>query len=122
MGADGGCKITPVSYIRNDWKKIKYSLISTLENELNTAVSDSFNDRWTRDNHPTYIETIKQWPDSVRFKTNVAIWEYLRIFPSCDCPYLFQGKYIVTAHGTNINELHRTLSECLPGDEIETWT
>ena len=123
MGNDGGVKITPISYIRNDWKKIKYALLADLKNELNTAVSDSFDHECIRDEHPKHISKIKSWPDNVRFKTNDYIHKLLDdSFHSRDCPYIFQGKYIVTAYGNYVTEMMCTLSYHLPGEDIETWT
>lgn len=122
MGADGGCKISKVKDIKKNWKKIKHGLINELERELNMATSDSFNDKWTREHHPTYIKAVKGWPNQVLFKSNQEICDYLKLFPSCDCPYLFDEKYIVTAEGDNICDLHDTMTMYLPGESIETWT
>lgn len=115
MGADGGIKITSVDDIKKDWINIKTQLISRFEGNLKHCGS------WEIKYIEEYIEKSKNLPDDINNLTGddiVIMFGYLR---SCNCPYHFNG-YIITGEGDNVADQMNTLSSCLDGEYIETWT
>lgn len=115
MGADGGIKISSVDDIKKDWTNIKTQLISRFEGSLNYCGS------WELKYIEKYINKSKELPDDINNFTGddiVNLFGYLR---SCDCPYHFNG-CIITGEGDNVADQMNTLSDCLKGTSIETWT
>ena len=115
MGADGGIKITSVNDIKKDWINIKAQLISRFEGSLKNCGS------WELKSFEEYLEKTKNTPDNINNLSGDDIETMLSYLRSCDCPYHFNG-YIITGEGDNVADHMNTLSDCLKGTSIETWT
>lgn len=116
MGADGGIQITKISNIRKNWSKIKTTLTRSFENDLSRCSDYEFNF------YTKLVEKSKELPDSIEGLTADEIKELLMRYESCDCPYLLGNTYLITAIGDYVEDQMNTLSYCLDGIRIETWT
>lgn len=61
-------------------------------------------------------------PDSIINMNNQELINFLRSFTrQYDTPYLFENT-VTFADGTNIDEISNAISDCFPGDYIQTWS
>ena len=115
MGADGGIKITKVSEIKTNWKQIKKNLIKWFEEDLSRC------DNWEKKFLQEYLDKSKLLPDDIKTLSGDEVCKLFKYLSSCDCPYLYEDA-IITAEGDNVASQMETLSMCLNGISIETWT
>jgi len=115
MGADAGIRITSVDEIKKDWVNIKTQLLSKFEGSLKDCGS------WELKYIQECIEQTKKLPDNINNLNGDDISNMFGYLRSCDCPYHFNG-FIITGEGDNVAEQMNTLSNCLNGEYIETWT
>ncbi len=115
MGADGGIKISKVSEIKENWKTIREALIRALENNLQYC--DKHELRYAKE---AWFES-ENLPKNIDKFTGDDIVKMFNFLKNCDCPYHYDG-LIITGNGDYIGRNMDTLSNMLPGVNIETWT
>ena len=117
MGNDGGCKITTIKSLKDDWKSFQKRLYKYLEQEYMNSEKDSYEER----EFETLCNLVDKYPKDINKLNSSEIIDLFRPFEFCDCPKLFQD-CIVTGQGSYVLRPMDILSECLSGIYIETWT
>jgi len=115
MGADGGIKITKISSIKRDWRKLKEKLVNSFKSDLKEC--KSYEKEWIE----KYILESEKLPKNIDDLSNEEICKLFNYLHSCDCPYLYDD-LLITGEGDYVADQMNTLSWVLDGVSIETWT
>jgi len=99
MGMDGGCQITKIEDIKENWKEIRKRLITQLGvYEKDSSIESSM------------LKQARELPEDINNLSSNEILSLLSFLEYRDCPFLFDDKYIVTGYGDNVTSWMKSLS------------
>lgn len=116
MGAEGGIIICEIKEIKEQWPKIKKEILQTLDRKGNSSYV------WNKEDYIEKMPEIQGLKGDISDMSKKEVFDFLREFISkYDTPYLF-GDFIIFADGDNISDINNSMSNCFPGEYIQTWS
>ena len=121
MEADCGIYIVKVKELKENWSKLKTTLIGYAENITNST------SKWVYDSEKSeagiMLNILEKLPNKVETLTDIQIQELLKPFGNYDTPYLLENNFIFS-YGDNLGTVPTILAESLEvlkTTKVEIW-